>query len=301
MNSQCALCAKATATIYCVNDDASLCSSCDVKYHANPLAARHERRPLPALNEDGGSVAGCPSESFDDVAVVPQFDSAAPAAVPQQQNVGAMNTANIFDDMFAFSPSFVEPTEDDYLNGPGFPSVDEIAADMLDFDCVVPSLSEDELADSLVLESSPFFPSMMPIKAMKVEDPAPNAMVMVPQLPASEATFDDAMLMDDEEDYEEDVSDDEYRVVTRRPSARPRREAAASAAVTDAPLLTREQRVQRYKEKRARRNFRKTIRYQSRKAYAEIRPRVKGRFVSPEEYAAYMAQREVTEAVVPAC
>lgn len=31
---------------------------------------------------------------------------------------------------------------------------------------------------------------------------------------------------------------------------------------------------------------------QSRRAYAEIRPRIKGRFVTPEEYAAYQAQQE---------
>jgi hypothetical protein len=34
----------------------------------------------------------------------------------------------------------------------------------------------------------------------------------------------------------------------------------------------------RYKEKRQKRKFEKTIRYASRKAYAESRPRIKGRF-----------------------
>ncbi|KAF8654938.1 hypothetical protein HU200_061368 [Digitaria exilis] len=38
-------------------------------------------------------------------------------------------------------------------------------------------------------------------------------------------------------------------------------------------------RVQRYREKRKNRRFQKTIRYASRKAYAEARPRIKGRFV----------------------
>jgi len=38
-------------------------------------------------------------------------------------------------------------------------------------------------------------------------------------------------------------------------------------------------RVQRYREKRKNRKFQKTIRYASRKAYAEARPRIKGRFV----------------------
>ncbi|KAG6384238.1 hypothetical protein SASPL_155957 [Salvia splendens] len=42
--------------------------------------------------------------------------------------------------------------------------------------------------------------------------------------------------------------------------------------------MDREARVLRYKEKRKNRKFEKTIRYASRKAYAESRPRIKGRF-----------------------
>ena len=40
----------------------------------------------------------------------------------------------------------------------------------------------------------------------------------------------------------------------------------------------REARVLRYKERRKNRRFDKTIRYASRKVYAESRPRIKGRF-----------------------
>lgn len=47
--------------------------------------------------------------------------------------------------------------------------------------------------------------------------------------------------------------------------------------------MEREARVLRYREKKKNRKFEKTIRYASRKAYAEIRPRVKGRFVKRNE------------------
>lgn len=47
--------------------------------------------------------------------------------------------------------------------------------------------------------------------------------------------------------------------------------------------LGRAARVLRYKEKRKNRKFEKTIRYASRKAYAESRPRIKGRFVKRGE------------------
>lgn len=46
----------------------------------------------------------------------------------------------------------------------------------------------------------------------------------------------------------------------------------------DPATKDREARVLRYKEKRKNRRFEKTIRYASRKAYAETRPRIKGRF-----------------------
>uniref|UniRef100_A0A0D9W6Q8 CCT domain-containing protein n=1 Tax=Leersia perrieri TaxID=77586 RepID=A0A0D9W6Q8_9ORYZ len=56
------------------------------------------------------------------------------------------------------------------------------------------------------------------------------------------------------------------------------------AAVGGAPMPVvsrgreREARLMRYREKRKSRRFEKTIRYASRKAYAETRPRIKGRF-----------------------
>ncbi|KAG9148340.1 hypothetical protein Leryth_012286 [Lithospermum erythrorhizon] len=47
--------------------------------------------------------------------------------------------------------------------------------------------------------------------------------------------------------------------------------------------MDREARVMRYREKRKNRKFEKTIRYASRKAYAEKRPRIKGRFAKRTE------------------
>eukprot|EP00268_Persea_americana_P002936 TRINITY_DN10884_c0_g1_i1.p1 TRINITY_DN10884_c0_g1~~TRINITY_DN10884_c0_g1_i1.p1 ORF type:complete len:153 (-),score=3.01 TRINITY_DN10884_c0_g1_i1:422-880(-) len=47
--------------------------------------------------------------------------------------------------------------------------------------------------------------------------------------------------------------------------------------------LDRKARVLRYREKRKNRKFQKTIRYASRKAYAETRPRIKGRFAKRAE------------------
>ena len=53
---------------------------------------------------------------------------------------------------------------------------------------------------------------------------------------------------------------------------------AAAAVPVVSRGREREARLMRYREKRKIRRFEKTIRYASRKAYAETRPRVKGRF-----------------------
>ena len=63
----------------------------------------------------------------------------------------------------------------------------------------------------------------------------------------------------------------------------------AASCSPDSGSLGSSGRVRRYREKRKRRTFEKTIRYQSRKAYAEVRPRIKGRFATKEEVAAMKA------------
>ena len=57
-------------------------------------------------------------------------------------------------------------------------------------------------------------------------------------------------------------------------------------AVRPVPLMgeSREARLMRYREKRKNRRFEKTIRYASRKAYAETRPRIKGRFAKRADH-----------------
>ncbi|KAL6638715.1 hypothetical protein ACP70R_023574 [Stipagrostis hirtigluma subsp. patula] len=65
--------------------------------------------------------------------------------------------------------------------------------------------------------------------------------------------------------------------------------ATAAAAAVVAAAAEREARVRRYREKRKNRKFQKTIRYASRKAYAEARPRIKGRFVKRAPTAAAAA------------
>ena len=60
---------------------------------------------------------------------------------------------------------------------------------------------------------------------------------------------------------------------------------AGMVATTPAAAAeSREARLMRYREKRKNRRFEKTIRYASRKAYAETRPRIKGRFAKRADH-----------------
>ena len=78
----CALCA-APAVLFCINDDAALCTSCDATIHAgNPLLARHERRPLAAACHHTESASEARPAVSDDVAVVPQFGAALTPTAP---------------------------------------------------------------------------------------------------------------------------------------------------------------------------------------------------------------------------
>lgn len=126
--------------------------------------------------------------------------------------------------------------------------------------------------------------------------PAPSALTQ-PPLPKRQrrAVFEDSD-EDEDDDDEEWRHDEEFAGApssraASRAGAASASSAAAAAAAAAAPIdnLTREQRVARYREKRKNRQFKKTIRYASRKAYAEVRPRIKGRFAKKEELEAWRA------------
>mmetsp|Transcript_2951 Transcript_2951/g.9034 ORF Transcript_2951/g.9034 Transcript_2951/m.9034 type:complete len:116 (-) Transcript_2951:199-546(-) len=58
--------------------------------------------------------------------------------------------------------------------------------------------------------------------------------------------------------------------------------AASSERVTEVTRRARGEAIERYRQKRLRRQYGKRIRYQSRKNIARTRPRVKGRFVKTD-------------------
>uniref|UniRef100_A0A0A9D1Y1 CCT domain-containing protein n=1 Tax=Arundo donax TaxID=35708 RepID=A0A0A9D1Y1_ARUDO len=80
----------------------------------------------------------------------------------------------------------------------------------------------------------------------------------------------------------------------------PERQDAAVARAAPVMGEGREARLMRYREKRKNRRFEKTIRYASRKAYAETRPRIKGRFAKRADHDADADDVDAeTEVAVP--
>jgi hypothetical protein len=303
----CAVCTQASATMYCVNDDAYLCAVCDQEHHENPLGAKHERRPI--------SEFGAPREEMSgtslDAAVVPQLPH---------------------DDFLMLSGDFdlIGGFDNDLFTIPD--NFDPLMTGLSDVeghdDLMVPQVPEPQ---ALMVPQQPVEPQVMMVpqhvNIIEEEDVlVPNMHVELIdcdeekiQAPVQEKkrrtkTYDDYdySFFEDDDDEEKEEDTDFYvaprrtSAGTRRASRRSQYSAHVSSSIvshaSDEPELTREERVARYLAKRARRSFQKTIRYQSRKAYAEIRPRIKGRFVSHEEYAEYMAtQKQQVEQVVPSC
>ena len=104
---------------------------------------------------------------------------------------------------------------------------------------------------------------------------------------------------EEDEDEEEECERPSKPAVRRRPSASSlvgrsggstfQLPAAIVKVSREQAAINRATRVALYRAKRKNRKFEKTIRYASRKAYAEVRPRIKGRFAKPGEMEAIKA------------
>ncbi|XP_044954536.1 zinc finger protein CONSTANS-LIKE 5-like isoform X1 [Hordeum vulgare subsp. vulgare] len=267
----CEVCELAPAAVTCKADAAALCAACDADiHHANPLARRHERVPVLPIGSSspegqeqdafvmsfGGSVDG---EKQD---AVVNLNDALEAGPDGKENVK-------LDFLFA---DMMDPFFGSEL--PRFPHADS----------VVPSGGAVELDFGGVAAA-----------AAVVSNPSYSSYTAA-SIGGSQGSSSEVGLVPDaicgrgggiiELDFAQSKA--AYLPYTPTPSHStvssvdvgpvPERSESAVAAATPAMGEGREARLMRYREKRKNRRFEKTIRYASRKAYAESRPRVKGRF-----------------------
>ncbi|CAL5224442.1 g7128 [Coccomyxa viridis] len=281
----CALCDSSPARIFCHNDNAALCDACDADIHlSNPLALRHDRVPLEPISAESVKESVSPAKETSLISEGESGSDCQDAFLSQEDRLGKAGAAivtipkaekNVDDfDVFDLDSTFFGK---DILDFGGFD-----AAPSSPSDGVVPSMDIVETASSNASSEDMLLFDESPKRHKHLDGFYPSHDMVTPYLPAM-PTIPSAPAQ-------------------RVPTLSPR------SSCYDLPTLhlsgdramDREARVMRYREKRKRRTFEKTIRYQSRKAYAEVRPRIKGRFATKEEVAAMKATGTLPGSPAPA-
>eukprot|EP00899_Mesostigma_viride_P002895 jgi/Mesvir1/12606/Mv06685-RA.1 len=297
----CAICFEAKATIFCKADLAYLCSSCDAVVHrANNVSSRHERVFLNFCEMNPPSVM-CESKEFlplqmdrnlglqeDDLAHFAEVPSNGDVEEPEEVDwldLGMEKPSNEGNNLYSFEMPAVYPSKVkrekrlEYFSSDPFDLEDARTGQEICSDSLVPC-SPDEEYDELVCTAFEV-PDCgdNPRKAIKrersnskldSERDSPSA----PDMGYNNMPFESASFAS-----QSPSSTD----TTQGPSpngcdAAQMRSIILTSTPSEEVYVSREDRLRRYKEKRKNRKFEKTIRYASRKAYAESRPRTKGRF-----------------------
>ncbi|TVU15370.1 hypothetical protein EJB05_38888 [Eragrostis curvula] len=258
----CDACGGEAARLYCRADAAFLCAGCDARAHG--AGSRHARVWLCEVCEHAPASVTCRADaaalcascdadihSANPLArrherhpVAPFYGALADAPKPfASANKAGHNTADDVDSRSneAEAASWLLP-EPDHHGG----HKDGASADVF-------------FADSDTYLDLDFARSMDDIKAIGV------------QHGPTELDLSGAKLFYPDHSMNHSVSSSEAAVV-------PDAAAGAAPVAVVSRGREREARLMRYREKRKSRRFEKTIRYASRKAYAETRPRIKGRF-----------------------
>ncbi|KAL1552573.1 zinc finger protein CONSTANS-LIKE 4-like [Salvia divinorum] len=252
----CEVCEQAPASFTCKADAAALCTACDHDIHsANPLARRHERVPFVPFYDSSPAAKSPPSaECSEEEAEAASWLLPDPnSKTDESGSPEYMSAEYLFTDM--------DPYLDlDLKSGDQKPHHHHQVVEQKHYssDGVVPVQNESgHYVPGPVVDGFPTF-------EMDYAVPKPFMYNFTSQS-ISQSVSSSSM---------------EVGVVPDAPESLVKCESVAAVAVLG---MDREARVLRYREKRKNRRFEKTIRYASRKAYAETRPRIKGRFAKRSE------------------
>ncbi|CAD6247870.1 unnamed protein product [Miscanthus lutarioriparius] len=265
----CEVCERAPAAVTCRADAAALCTACDADIHdANPLARRHERVPVQPI----GAAAPAAEALLFGAAAEEKDDDDAAAAAKVVVDAGKLDFlfADVMDPFFGqdFAGGRF-PHADSVVpnNGSGVGAVD------LDFGGGVAAAAK---------------PSYISYTAASLGHSGSSSEVgLVPDVMCGRAGSVTGGIIEldfaqSKAAYLPYAATPTHSVSSLDVDAVPERSdgvmAGMVATTPAAAAESREARLMRYREKRKNRRFEKTIRYASRKAYAESRPRIKGRF-----------------------
>ncbi|XP_010525138.1 PREDICTED: zinc finger protein CONSTANS-LIKE 2-like [Tarenaya hassleriana] len=300
----CESCERAPAAFLCKADAASLCAACDAEIHsANPLARRHHRVPiLPISGSMSGPMANHhPSETAmtdteNDMVVGREEaedededdeEAASWLLLNPGKNSGNNNNQN--------NGFFFDGEADEYLDLVEYnSSMENQFSDQYSQyhqDCGVPqkSFGGDGVVPLQVEESRGQLHHEQQSFQLAITYGSPGALY---------GSYNGSMnhsvsmsSMDIVVVPESTASD--MAVVSQLRAPKGTTDLLIGPPIQMMPQLSpmdREARVLRYREKKKTRKFEKTIRYASRKAYAETRPRIKGRFAKRTDIEAEVDQ-----------
>ncbi|KZV45606.1 Zinc finger protein CONSTANS-LIKE 2 [Dorcoceras hygrometricum] len=265
----CEACERAPAAFLCNADAASLCTSCDSDIHsANPLARRHHRVPILPIR---GFLYGPPAPRPGDAAVEDDL-------LTQEGDDADEEDEDEAASWLLLNPSKNRDNQSNEIEGLFGEEVDEYF-DLDDYNPCQNNQFNDQYNTTQqnysTVSQRNHGDSVVPIQNCKEKD---NLFQMGFECKATNLGFPFRRWMLAW-----------FRSQQRRSSQSPTQDLRKgtidlfSGPPIQAPALQltpmdREARVLRYREKKKARKFEKTIRYASRKAYAETRPRIKGRF-----------------------
>uniref|UniRef100_A0ACD5UIK1 Uncharacterized protein n=1 Tax=Avena sativa TaxID=4498 RepID=A0ACD5UIK1_AVESA len=275
----CEVCEVNPAAVTCKADAAVLCAACDSDIHdANPLAQRHVRVPVAPI--------GSPEAAAVAAEAMNMFAARSEEDAQHEQQHGALNLnveagkegAKQMDYLFS---DLVDPYLGlDYQRFPHADSVVPSAA------VLVPAVELDFACGIGAKPPPPSSYSSYTGTTSVAHSGSSSEVGVVP-----EATFVGVGVGSFELDFTRPKLQSYLPAYTTvPPSHNLSMQQVSPSPVDNTGYLTvperavpvtgedREARLMRYREKRKNRRFEKTIRYASRKAYAESRPRVKGRF-----------------------
>nr|AQQ11851.1 constans-like protein [Phyllostachys edulis] len=262
----CEVCELAPASVTCRADAAALCAACDADIHdANPLARRHERVPVQPI---GSAPAAAGAED------------ALRFGGPEGDKDGAAVSLDVVD------------------GGGKDVKLDFLFADVMDpflgsevarfshTDSVVPNNGSSAGGNGGAVEldfggaAAVAKPSYSSYTAASLGHSGSSSEVgLVPDAICGRGGgIIELDFAHSKAAYLPYVATPSHSVSSVDVGAVPERSDGAAAGKVATTGEGREARLMRYREKRKNRRFEKTIRYASRKAYAESRPRIKGRF-----------------------
>ncbi|KAJ0090112.1 hypothetical protein Patl1_14354 [Pistacia atlantica] len=273
----CEVCEQAPAAVTCKADAAALCVTCDNDIHsANPLARRHERNPVEPLFDSADSIV---KSSTLNLAPNENGSSEFSGACQQHEEGGVDSGAWL---MPPSSKLSLESTNEMKSGELFFSEMDPF----LDFEYTNSYPNHSAGMDSVVPVQTSKPPQIQVMNNENCFDidfcrsKLTSFSYQTQSLSQSVSSSDVGVVPDGKS-----MSDISYPFGRNIAGTDPNVPVSGTSTNQATQLcgLDREARVLRYREKRKNRKFEKTIRYHSRKAYAETRPRIKGRFAKRTE------------------